>query len=152
MSKNEIQPTCGESAASHMTERPKLPCKAKFSGANGDSEKIIFPVQPTTSRKWRPSRSMPHNLLNAVTMHYYMHTHNSNNVACGASSRPKSKNYQRTYSYYSFETSEISTNPCGIFFWCPWSTPISVMTQGTHQRFAQFCEEIWMCTLFPPKS
>ena len=46
VSKNNIQPVCAERG----TGRPHLSPETKFSGANGDREKIIFPTQPTASR------------------------------------------------------------------------------------------------------
>ena len=49
-SKHQIQPECGECAGCRGTGRPNMSRETKFSGANGDREIFIFPVQLTTSR------------------------------------------------------------------------------------------------------
>ena len=49
MSKHQIQSECGEWAGWRGTGRPNSLRETKFSGANGDREIFIFPVQLTTS-------------------------------------------------------------------------------------------------------
>ena len=50
VSKNRIQPECGECAGWRGTGLPNPSRDTKFSGANEDREILIFPVQLTTSR------------------------------------------------------------------------------------------------------
>ena len=51
VSKHQIQPEYGdEQADAGRDSRTRLARKTKFSGANGDREKLFFPVQLTTSR------------------------------------------------------------------------------------------------------
>ena len=48
--KHHIKPKYRERAYWRRMGRPNPSPETKFSGANGDGEKIIFPVQLTTSR------------------------------------------------------------------------------------------------------
>ena len=50
VSKHQIQPECGDELADAAKGLPHPSHETKFSGANGNREKIIFPVQLTTSR------------------------------------------------------------------------------------------------------
>ena len=49
-STHQIQPENGDEQADVGRELPNPSCETKFSGANGDMELFIFPVQLTTSR------------------------------------------------------------------------------------------------------
>ena len=58
VSKHQIEPDCGERAAGWRgTGMPNLSRETKFSGANGDRKKFIFPVQLTTSRIGNQTRA-----------------------------------------------------------------------------------------------
>ena len=50
ISKYQIQPENGDEQAVRGTELPKPSRETKFSGANGDREILIFPVQLTTGK------------------------------------------------------------------------------------------------------
>ena len=51
VSKHQIQPECGDEQADAGRDcRTNPSCETNFSGANGDTEIFIFPVQLTTSR------------------------------------------------------------------------------------------------------
>ena len=55
--------------------RPDPSRETKFSGANGEREMLIFPVQLNTSRIGHLTRSI-HTLLYVTTIHTYMqHIH-----------------------------------------------------------------------------
>ena len=66
VSTRQIQPECRE-----WTGRPNLSRGTKFSGANGDRQVFIFPVQLTTSRIGNLTRSV-HTLLKVLTIHTYI--------------------------------------------------------------------------------
>ena len=55
------------------TGRPNPSREIKFSGANGDGEMFIFPVQLTTSSIGNLTRSI-HNLVYVMTIRAYIHT------------------------------------------------------------------------------
>ena len=50
VSKHQIQPECGDEQAEAGPDCRTPSRETKFSGANGDREKSIFPVQLNTSR------------------------------------------------------------------------------------------------------
>ena len=50
VSKHQIQPEYGDEQADAGRDCRTRPARLKFSGANGDREKYIFPLQLTTSR------------------------------------------------------------------------------------------------------
>ena len=52
-----------------MGRRPSLSREAKFSGANGDREKIIFPVQLTASSRIGNRTRLINTLLKALTIY-----------------------------------------------------------------------------------
>ena len=58
VSKHQIQPECEERAGWRGTGRPNPPHETKISGANGNGEILIFPVQLTTSKSGNIIRFM----------------------------------------------------------------------------------------------
>ena len=58
VSKHQIQPEYGDEQANAGTGLPNSSCEIKFSGANGDMEIFIFPVQLATSRIGNHIRSI----------------------------------------------------------------------------------------------
>ena len=60
---------------SRLTRRPNPSRETTFLGVitNGDREKLIFPVQVTTSRIGKLTRLI-HTLLYVMTIHAYIHT------------------------------------------------------------------------------
>ena len=74
ISKHQIQPGCGERAGWRGTGRPNLTRDTKLSGANGDRENSVFPVQLTTSRIGNHTWLRP-SLLKVMTTYTRIHTH-----------------------------------------------------------------------------
>ena len=74
VSKHPIQPEYGERAGWRGTGQPNPSRKTKFSSANGDREKFIFPVQLTTSRIGNLTRLI--HTLNICDDHTYIVSHN----------------------------------------------------------------------------
>ena len=72
VSKHQIQSEYGDEQAGRRTELPEPYHKTEFSGANGDREKNIFPVQLTTSRIGNLTRLI-HTLPICGTIHTYIH-------------------------------------------------------------------------------
>ena len=55
VSKNQIQPECGERAGWRGTGRPNPSRKTNFSGANGDNQgNIYFPFSADHEQDWQP--------------------------------------------------------------------------------------------------
>ena len=78
MSKHQIQAECGESDAGRVGRT--CPREAKFSGSNGDREKLTFPVQLTMSRIGNRILLI-HTLSSGIIVsdydHTYIQTHNA---------------------------------------------------------------------------
>ena len=70
MSKHYIQPEYGKKAGWCGTGRPNPSRETKFSGANGDREVFIFPIQLTTSRIGSLNQLI-HTLLHVMAIHTY---------------------------------------------------------------------------------
>ena len=73
VSKHQIQPEYGDEQADGGTGLPNPSRETKFSGANGDREIFIFPVQLTTSRTGNLTRLI-HTLAICVTINTYNST------------------------------------------------------------------------------
>ena len=80
-SKHQIRPECEELAVWGGTGQPNPSRKTKFSGADGDRDLFIFPIQLTTSRIDNCTRLI-HTLLHVMTIRTYIfhtsvfsHTH-----------------------------------------------------------------------------
>ena len=68
VSKHQIQPEHGNKQADVRGDR-RTRFATKFSGANGDREKCIFPAQLTTSRIGNHTR-LVHTLLKVLVIHW----------------------------------------------------------------------------------
>ena len=116
--------------------RPNLTRETKLSGANGDREIPVFPVELTTSRIGNHTRLMP-SLLKVMTTHTHTHTHTHIlyggsvvRTATTASNKPRQRGHviatlslATTYFYFIYLLDAIVTSfVCVCVCVCVWSS------------------------------